>query len=296
VSRRQRVVVPGDDDRGRALGERSRLADDRNEIARLVEFGEELEASFAGLGASHVARRWREASGINALDGLVGGARVTGESDRCWHSRLQQVGPILRAFLDDVLVHQEGQHAVIVAVPVAFGILGAVRDRIPGRDLVGLDQAFGLGGRAEGEADVDHVRSLRALVVLVGLDGFDFVARAGVGVEFVDGEAVLGLEAFDDAAVAAPVVRQGDGGQLAFFLAAAISSSLGSAAAMAVDAMTMAVESESRRRIVKSLVFSLWLYQSTSMKLILGSDEAYVTLSPLRPDVRRRNTFISFSK
>ncbi len=43
-------------------------------------------------------------------------------------------------------------------------------------DLVGLQQAIGLGRRAEGEADVDHVGRLRALVVLVGLDRLDLVA------------------------------------------------------------------------------------------------------------------------
>ena len=43
-----------------------------------------------------------------------------------------------------------------------------------------MEQAFGLGRGAEGEADVDHVRRLRALVVLVRLDRLDLVAGAGV--------------------------------------------------------------------------------------------------------------------
>ncbi len=134
------------------------------------------------------------------------------------YSGFLQVGPVLRDVLDDVGVHDEGENAVIVAVPVAVGVLGGVRNRVPGGDLVGLDQAVGLGGRAEGEADVDDVRSLRAGVALVGLDGFDFVARTGIRVQFVDFEAVLGLEAGNDVAIAAPVVRESDGRQRAFLL------------------------------------------------------------------------------
>ena len=113
--------------------------------------------------------------------------------------------------LGDGRVDLEGQDAEVVAVPVAVRILELGIDRVPGRDLVGLDQLVGLGRVAEGDADVDDVRRLRAGVVLVGLDRLDLVAGAGVGVELVDREAVLGLEAVDDRAVVAPVVGQGDG-------------------------------------------------------------------------------------
>ena len=151
-------------------------------------------------------------------DGLRGGARIAGQSHGVGKLRLQEVGPVGRAVLDEVLVDAEGHHAVVVAVPVALGVLGAVGDAVPGRNLVGLQKAFGLGGRTEAEADVDHVRRLIAGIALVGLDRLDLVAGAGVGIELVDLETILGLEALDNGAVAAPIMRQGDGGQLAFGL------------------------------------------------------------------------------
>ena len=167
-----------------ALRQRRRLADDRHEVAVLVEFGEKLQTLLAGLGG--VATRGRQPGGVDALDRLVRRARIAGERDRVLVVGAKQVRPILRRLLDDVGVHLERQHAVIVAVPVAVGILGAVGDRVPGRDLVGLQQPVLLGRRPEGQADVDHVRRLRAGVALVGLDRLDLVARAGVGIELVD--------------------------------------------------------------------------------------------------------------
>jgi myo-inositol 2-dehydrogenase / D-chiro-inositol 1-dehydrogenase len=151
--------------------------------------------------------------------GEVGAESAASLGDRVGVFRLQQVGPIGRRRLDDVGVHFEREHAVIVAVPVAFRILDVVGDRVPGRDLVGLDEAFGLGLRAEGEADVDHVGRLRALVVLVGADRLKLVRRAGVRIELVDGDLrILRLEAGDDLAITAPVVSQRDGGEHAFRL------------------------------------------------------------------------------
>jgi hypothetical protein len=217
VAAGKRVVVPGHQDRRLALGKRRRLADDRHEIAGGVQLLEEVETSGAGSFAGGSATG--KTSGVDSLDGLVGGARVAGKGNGVGKFGLQQISPVGRRFLDEVLVHQEGEHAVVVAGPEAIGVLGAVRDRVPGGDLVGLDQAVGLGGRAEGQADVDDVGRLRALVVLVGLDGLDLVAGAGIGVEFVDGDVrILRLEAGDDVAVATPVMRQGDGGELAFLL------------------------------------------------------------------------------
>jgi hypothetical protein len=61
-------------------------------------------------------------------------------------------------------------------------------------------------------------------------------------------------------------------------LAAATSSALGSAKATALEAITMAVESESRRRKCKVIVFSFGCFSQFRSKLILGSDEANVTI------------------
>jgi len=93
------------------------------------------------------------------------------------------------------LAHQigidlEGQHAVVVAIPVAFGVFGAVRNGGPGGYFVGLDQAGRLGRRAEGEADVDGVGGLRAFVVFVGLNGLNLVAGSAAYGERGDGKGV----------------------------------------------------------------------------------------------------------
>ena len=88
------VVVPGDDDRGRALGERSRLADDRNEVAGLVEFCEEGKTCFTGLRCILLAGS--EASGVDGLNSLVRSARVAGERDDVGVFGVLQVGPVLR--------------------------------------------------------------------------------------------------------------------------------------------------------------------------------------------------------
>ena len=66
-----------------------------------------------------------------------------------------------------------------------------------------------LGLRPKAKPTSMHVGRLRARVVLVGLDRLDLVAGAAVGVELVDVDAVLGLEAVDHLAVVAPVVRAG---------------------------------------------------------------------------------------
>ncbi len=81
-----------------------------------------------------------------------------------------------------------------------------------------MDQPLVLGLRAKGQADVDHVRGLRAGVALIGADGLQFVSRPGIGIEFVDLDAVLGGEGVDHLAVVAPVTGQGDGRQHPFFL------------------------------------------------------------------------------
>ena len=157
--------------------------------------------------------------GVDALGRLVRGARITGKRDGVLEIAAKQVRPVGRRCLDDVLVHDEGHDAVVVAVPGAVGILGAVRDRVPGGDLVWLDQAFLLGERSVGETDVDHVGRLRAGVALVGADRLHLVGGAGVGVELVDRDSrILRLETVDYGAVAAPVMRQRDRGQRAFLL------------------------------------------------------------------------------
>lgn len=90
----KRVVVPGNDDRRRALRQRTGLADNGQEVASLVEVGEVFQASFASFLAG--LRIGSKTSSENAEDCLVGRARVTCESDLTGEFRLQEIGPVLR--------------------------------------------------------------------------------------------------------------------------------------------------------------------------------------------------------
>ncbi len=98
--------------------------------------------------------------GVDGDDGVVVGLGLAGEGDGVRELRLHEVGPRGRVVTgDNVLVDAESHHAVIVAVPEAFFVLGFDGDLVPGRDLVGLQQALFLGLRAEGEADIEDVRA-----------------------------------------------------------------------------------------------------------------------------------------
>jgi SAM-dependent methyltransferase len=82
-------------------------------------------------------------SGIRHLADIPGG--FAAERDAVLVVGAEQVRPISRRFLHDVLVHLEGEDAVIIAVPAAVRVLRRIRDRRPGRDLIGLDQGVLLG-------------------------------------------------------------------------------------------------------------------------------------------------------
>ena len=197
--------------------QRARLADDRYEVARIVQRFEEVQPCLAGFFTR--CSPGRHACRQNSQDCLVRRARITRQRHLSCIFGLQKISPILRHILDEVLVHDKGHHTVIVAIPMTIGVLDAIRNFVPGGNFVGLRQTLGLGGRTEGKAHVDDVGGLRALVVLVGLDRFDLVGGPGVGVQLVDGDfRILGLEAVDDSAVSAPVMRQRDGRQRAFGL------------------------------------------------------------------------------
>ncbi|EKD59723.1 MAG: hypothetical protein ACD_54C01174G0001 [uncultured bacterium] len=213
----QRVVVPGRDDRGCALRDAAGLAADRHEIACLVQPGKELQPLGGRLGPRFAAHR--HACRHHRHQPLVARARIARQRKRPSIFRLHQIGPVGRQGRHHVGVHDERHHAIIVAIPEAICILGTVRDAVPGRNLVGLDQPFFLGSRAERQTDIQHVRSLRAGVALVGAHRFQLVCRRPVRVQFVHGDlGILLLEALDHGTIAAPVMRQRDGGQRAFGL------------------------------------------------------------------------------
>ena len=159
-----------------------------------------------------------EKPAAQTAEGLVGRGRVTRQGDHVLVVGLEQVGPVLRDGLDDGGVDLERHDTVVVAVPQAGGVLGRVRDRVPGRDLVRLVEVLGDALRAVAQADVDDVRRLRAGVGLVGDDGRQLVLRAAARVEPVDRDPVLGGEPVDDGTVVAPVARERDRVQAAFGL------------------------------------------------------------------------------
>ena len=175
----------------------------------LVQIGKELQAGFAGRSAGSGAAG--EAGGVDALDRLVGRARVTGQGDGILVVRAEEIGPVLRHGLDDVGVHFEGEHAVIVAVPGAVGVLGAVRDRVPGGDLVG--HAAGrrpwrsgrrTGRRRSRRAPAGPVLPLFALIASISSP------EPASGLSSLTARPYFALKPSMTAAVAAPVVRQSD--------------------------------------------------------------------------------------
>ena len=150
------VVGPGDADR------RSRR---RRRSPCLPMTGTKLPASLSclkksrpGLDVVERCRRWRMPAAQTPE--WPGSTRSGHRASATWPLvlGLEQVGPVLRDVRDDLGVDLERQHAVVVAVPHPVGILGRVRDRVPGRDLVRLEQALRDGLRAEGQTDVDDVR------------------------------------------------------------------------------------------------------------------------------------------
>ena len=214
VRPRQRVVVPGDPHRRLTLRHRAVVGDHRHQVPRLVHLGKVVQTRLRIVQRTTVRQRRR----IHRQDRLVRGARVARHPHRRRKLWLQQVGPVLWRFGNDVLVDHERQHAVVVAVPVPVRILHLVRDRVPGRDLVRRNQPFRLRLGPKREAHVDHVRRLRPFVALVRPDRFHLIPRTGVRVQFVHRQAVLGLETVDHLAIVAPVVRQGNRRQLPFCL------------------------------------------------------------------------------
>ncbi len=213
----QREVRPRDDDGRLARHHQSLLGDDRDEVAGFLQLLEEVEAGLGIVERATVGEGGR----VDRLDGLVRGRRVAGQGDRVLVVGLEEVGPVLRDGLDDLGVDLEREDTVVVAVPGPVSVLDRRIDRVPRRNLVVHEQAVGLGLRAERDPDVDDVRGLRTLVRLIGLDRLDLVAGPAVRVQLVELDSALLDEAVEHGAVVAPVVRQGDRGQVGLGVGAA---------------------------------------------------------------------------
>ena len=183
-------------------------------VAVLAMTGTKLPASLSFLkkcealaARCRASRRWRAPEPRPPRwPGWMHG-RVTGEGDLALVLGLEQVRPVLRDVLDRRGVDLEGQDAVVVAVPVAVrrpwprpGCVSQVETLYGWMRPVGL----GLSGRSVRPTSMTS-GACGSGVVLVGLDGLDLVAGAGVRVQLVDRDAVLGVKPVDDLAVVAPV-------------------------------------------------------------------------------------------
>ncbi|MNC25235.1 hypothetical protein D3C75_733140 [compost metagenome] len=115
------------------------------------------------------------------------------------------------AFLDQVLVDDEGDGAGIGQRPVAVLVLGPGRHLVPGARLVRLADALAHGDRAEGGT---HVADVGAGVVLLGFELGDFLGRAHVGVAVL--EAVLAGQVFPGAFPVGPGIGHAHAVDVAF--------------------------------------------------------------------------------
>ena len=86
-----------------------------NQIALGIQLLEELKASIPGFSSGGLATG--NACGMDGKDCLVGSAGITGEGDGVLVLILLQIGPVGGDVLDDVLVHMEGEHAIVIAIP-----------------------------------------------------------------------------------------------------------------------------------------------------------------------------------
>src|SRR5450432_169150 len=148
---------------------------------------------------------------------LAGRGRISTEADHALIFGLQQVGPIQRNILNYIRVDFKRHSAVVVTPIKTIGVLQGVRDRVPGRNLVGLEQPSGFGLFSPNKAYVNDVRVLRASIASVSLDSGDFVTGTAIGVEVTNLQTVLGEEGLFDFAIVCPVVGERDDVQATFF-------------------------------------------------------------------------------
>lgn len=79
------------------------IADDRNQVALLLQFGEEIETR-RGIGKRATVR---ERGGVDGLLRLIRRERIAGERDHALVFRFEQVSPILRNIFHDCFVDRE---------------------------------------------------------------------------------------------------------------------------------------------------------------------------------------------
>ena len=128
------VVGPVQNDRRLAGQDRGRGDVARDEVARLLEIGEELDAGHDVVEAAAIGEGGRH----HAREGRAGLPRIVVEEDLTLVVRLRQVGDGLRRVVHDGRVGADGDDPVVRTDPVAVGILQSVRDLVPS---AGLDTA-----------------------------------------------------------------------------------------------------------------------------------------------------------
>ena len=205
-------VVPVDHDRRLAGGDRLRRRLDREEVARVLEPLEEVDARPDVAERAAVRDRGREHAG----DGRARRERAAVQGDPVPVIGLEQVGPRLRHVRDDRAVDAERDDAVVVADPEAAAVLHRARDGSEvAVEVLRVEALVGAVDR-ERRPDVEDVRS--ALVALERPDRLVLLGGRAVRVVVRQLEAVLLLEGVHDLAVVRPVGRQRDRVDLTFLL------------------------------------------------------------------------------
>ena len=149
-----------------------------------------------------------------AVEGGTGFGGLAVQGHRAGELGIEQI--VQRVDLTVLIgIPAHGHDAGVVGVVGAVGILGGVRNLVPGLHLVRSEAIGGSGG--DGLADIEHVGG--GVGALVGLGGVKLFLGGSVRVELGDLDLrVLLLKALDDLAVVGPVVRQRDDVQRTLFL------------------------------------------------------------------------------
>ena len=162
-----------------------------------------------------VGRAAGEPRRIDAHRRLVRGARVARERDGALELGFVQIRPVGRRRLHDVRCSPRRPARRNSRRSSSPRRLSPRRESCPrSRPCRACSRPSALADGPNDRPTSITSGACGPLLLLVGLDRLDFVARAAVGVQLVDRDAVFRLEAVDQRAVAAPVARQRDDGEL----------------------------------------------------------------------------------
>ncbi len=203
------VVRPVEHDRGLTRGDSCRGRVDRQEVARLIQLGEEINAS---LKVIEVATELHgcEADPCKRCSGL---GRIAVQRNRALVLSVQQIFELLGR-RNQVTVIANRHQAGVVVDPQSACFLVFSRNVVPGLHLVGRKVLKAV--KRNRCTQIEHVRS--GVLPLQVLGGLDFFRTRNVRGGGVDGDSILLLECGNDLAVVCPVLGKRDDIELALGL------------------------------------------------------------------------------